>query len=350
MIVVTGGAGFIGSNLIAELNLRGETEILLVDDLSDVSKIRNINDLTVADYLDKDDFIAKLESAVFAKNLSYVFHLGACSDTMVADGRFVMSVNFDYSKRLLQALESAGCPLVYASSASVYGLDGPFIESAEDCRPLNAYAYSKTLFDHFAWRVKKNRSSQLVGLRYFNVYGPRESHKGRMASVVWHLTHQYFEKKTIGLFEGTDGFLNGEQRRDFVHVTDAVRANLFFYDNRDIDGVYNVGTGVSQSFNDVAIAVINACRDFDGKSPLSLHEAVKDNLLTYFPMAAELNGKYQSFTEADMTKIRSAGFNSEPILVAEGVRDYASSIYQDLKTSPAQMLNHKTKRSVDDLT
>ncbi|MHC8864921.1 ADP-glyceromanno-heptose 6-epimerase [Arenicellales bacterium IMCC57338] len=350
MIVVTGGAGFIGSNLIAELNLRGEAEILLVDDLSDASKIRNINDLTVADYLDKDDFIAKLDSEVFAKNLSYVFHLGACSDTMVADGRFVMSVNFEYSKRLLQTLESVGCPLVYASSASVYGLDGPFTESAEDCRPLNAYAYSKALFDHFAWRVKKQRSSQLVGLRYFNVYGPRESHKGRMASVVWHLTHQYFEKKTIGLFEGTDGFLNGEQRRDFVHVTDAVRANLFFYENQDIGGVYNVGTGVSQSFNDVAIAVINACRDLDGESPLSLHEAVKDNLLTYFPMATELNGKYQSFTEADMTKIRSAGFNSEPILVAEGVRDYASSIYQNLKTSEAKMLNQKIKRSVDDLT
>jgi ADP-L-glycero-D-manno-heptose 6-epimerase len=171
-----------------------------------------------------------------------------------------------------------------------------------------------------------------------------------MASVVWHLTHQYFEKKTIGLFEGTNGFSNGEQRRDFVHVTDAVRANLFFYENQDIGGVYNVGTGVSQSFNDVAIAVINACRDLDGESPLSLHEAVKDNLLTYFPMATELNGKYQSFTEADMTKIRNAGFNSEPILVAEGVRDYASSIYQNLKTSPAEMLKQKIKRSVDDLT
>ena len=350
MIVVTGGAGFIGSNLIAELNSRGETEILLVDDLSDVSKIRNINDLTVADYLDKDDFIEKLESTALAKNLSYVFHLGACSDTMVSDGRFVMSINFEYSKRLLQAVESVGCPLVYASSASVYGLDGPFTESAEDCRPLNAYAYSKTLFDHFAWRVKKNWSSQLVGLRYFNVYGPRESHKGRMASVVWHLTHQYFEKKTIGLFEGTDRFPNGEQRRDFVHVNDAVRANLFFYDNRNIGGIYNVGTGTSQSFNDVAIAVINACRSLDGESSLSLDDAVKDKFLTYFPMATELNGKYQSFTEADMTKLRSVGFNSEPILVAEGVHDYASLIYQDLKISTLEIPNQKTERSVDDLT
>ena len=246
MIVVTGGAGFIGSNLIAELNLRGETEILLVDDLSDTSKIRNINDLTVADYLDKDDFIGRLESAFFAKNLSYVFHLGACSDTMVADGRFVMSVNFEYSKRLLQVLESVGCPLVYVSSASVYGLDGPFTESAEDCRPLNAYAYSKTLFNHFAWRVKKNRSSQLVGLRYFNVYGERMALDGAYCLVMGIFAKRLLESKSLPITN------DGEQRRDFTYVQDVVDANILAATHNDsLNGEsFNIGNGNNYSVNE----------------------------------------------------------------------------------------------------
>ena len=335
MIVVTGGAGFIGSNLIEGLNARGETDLLLVDDLTDSAKIKNINDLAVADYLDKDEFIDKLERSNLVRDISYVFHLGACSDTMVGDGRFVMSVNYEYSKRLLAVCNASEIPMVYASSASVYGKEGPFSEDAKDCLPLNAYAYSKTLFDHFAWSQSRSATNQLVGLRYFNVYGPRESHKGRMASVAWHLTHQYAERAAVRLFQGSGGYADGEQRRDFVHVSDAVRANLFFFEHRDTSGIFNVGTGQSRSFNDVALAVINACRLVDGQASLDLADAVNQGFLSYFPMPDALKGKYQNFTEASMEKMWATGFESPCVDVPSGVGQYAQSIYRDLKLNGA---------------
>lgn len=335
MLVVTGGAGFIGSNLVKALNQRGRKDIVVVDDLSDTRKVLNLSDLEIADYIDKDDFLRRCDELNRMTPIECVFHQGACSDTMVEDGRFVMSVNYDYSKSLLAFCQQRAIPLIYASSASVYGLHGPFIESADRFKPLNAYAYSKSLFDQYAWQSNLTPASQLVGLRYFNVYGPGEQHKGRMASVAWHLTHQYFETGKVKLFNGTGGYGDGEQRRDFIHVDDAVRANLFFLDHPEKSGVFNVGTGRSRSFNDVAIAVINACRDIDGSAALSLDGARSQEVLTYYEMPQTLKGKYQSFTEASVEKLRAEGFDGRFIDVAEGVGSYASMIYQELNSGSA---------------
>jgi len=331
MIIVTGGAGFIGSNLIAALNSLDRADIILVDDLSDAAKIQNISDLAIADYLDKDDFRKEIISSGLPGNVSAVFHQGACSDTMASDGRYVMEVNYEFSKVLLDACIEKGVSLIYASSASVYGSDGPFHEAVENEHPLNAYAYSKTLFDRYVFAAGRRLSSQIVGLRYFNVYGPREAHKGRMASVVWHLTHQYFETGSVRLFEGSGGYQAGEQRRDFIHVDDVIQANLFFFDNPEKSGIFNVGTGRAQSFNDVALAVINACRKMDGESRLLLEDACRDGLLSYFPMPEALQGKYQSFTEANIDRLKAAGFSNACYDVEEGVGRYASGLYSALK-------------------
>jgi len=335
MLVVTGGAGFIGSNLVKALNQRGRTDIVVVDDLSDTRKVKNLSDLEIADYIDKDDFLRRCDELNRMTPIECVFHQGACSDTMVEDGRFVMSINYDYSKALLAFCQQRAIPLIYASSASVYGLHGPFTESADRFKPLNAYAYSKTLFDQYAWQPSLTPASQLVGLRYFNVYGPGEQHKGRMASVAWHLTHQYFETGKVKLFSGTGGYGDGEQRRDFIHVDDAVRANLFFLDHPKKSGVFNVGTGTSRSFNDVALAVINACRDVDGLAALSLDDARSQEVLSYYEMPQTLKGKYQSFTEASVEKLRTEGFDGRFIDVAEGVGSYATLIYQELSSGSA---------------
>ncbi|HCX86584.1 MAG TPA: ADP-glyceromanno-heptose 6-epimerase [Gammaproteobacteria bacterium] len=333
MFVVTGGAGFIGSNLIAALNATGGTEVILVDDLSDTAKIANINDLRIADFFDKDDFCEELRRSGLPSGVTAVFHQGACSDTMVSDGRYLMNVNYEYSKTVLKACSASGIPLIYASSASVYGSDGPFVESAENEHPLNAYAFSKTLFDRYAFQNHSDTSTQLVGLRYFNVYGPREAHKGRMASVAWHLTHQYFETGSVRLFEGSDGYGPGEQRRDFIHVDDAVRANLFFLRNSGLSGIFNVGTGKARSFNDVALAVINACRHVDGESAITLDQAQRDKRLNYFAMPEALQGKYQSFTEASIDKLLAAGCSGPWTDVDEGVGRYAAHLYTALRAT-----------------
>jgi len=333
MFVITGGAGFIGSNLIAALNASGETEIILVDDLSDTEKIANITDLRIVDFLDKDHFSEQLKSSGLPPGVQAVFHQGACSDTMVSDGRYVMDINYEYSKTVLKACSASGTPMIYASSASVYGSDGPFVESEENENPLNAYAFSKTLFDRYAFQNYSGASAQLVGLRYFNVYGPREAHKGRMASVAWHLTQQYFETGLVRLFQGSDGYGPGEQRRDFVHVDDVVRTNLFFLKNADLSGIFNVGTGKSRSFNDVALAVINACRQVDGESAITLDEAQREKHLEYFAMPEALQGKYQSFTEASIGKLLSAGCTGQWTDVEEGVGSYAAQLYTALKAA-----------------
>ena len=329
---ISGGAGFIGSNLIAALNLRGRRDVILVDDLSDTAKIKNISDLAIADYIDKDHFQKIANSSGLPEGVEAVFHQGACSDTMVSDGRYVMEVNFEYSKSLLRACADSEVPLIYASSASVYGANGPFVEAAENEHPLNAYAYSKTLFDRFAFAEGTHPASQLVGLRYFNVYGPREGHKGRMASVAWHLTHQYFESGSVRLFEASGGYQAGEQRRDFIHVDDVVKANLFFLDNPKKRGIFNVGTGNAGTFNDVALAVINACREIDGETRLLLDEALHQGLLGYFPMPDALVGKYQSYTEADIGRLNAVGFSNNFLDVEEGVGRYAGELYSKLQT------------------
>jgi ADP-L-glycero-D-manno-heptose 6-epimerase len=333
MLVVTGGAGFVGSNLIQALNQSGREKILLVDDLTDASKIPNLADLTICDYADKDEFLSDIERRGIPESVKGVFHQGACSDTMATDGRDVMSTNYVYSKKLFLACARAGIPFIYASSASVYGKEGPFRESGEGERPLNAYAYSKFLFDRYVSSERANISNQVVGLRYFNVYGPREDHKSRMASVAWHIVAQYHEGCAVRLFDGSGGYGPGEQRRDFVHVQDVARVNLFFLDNPSISGIFNVGTGASRSFNEVALVAINACRDVDGDAPLRLSDAQSQKVLSYFPMPEALTGKYQSFTEASISQLRSVGYSAPWTSLEDGVAHYARQRYQALKAN-----------------
>lgn len=322
MIVVTGGAGFIGSNIIAGLNRRGETSILLVDDLTRAEKIRNISDLAVADYMDKEEF----RRAACADNMPYkvraVFHQGACSDTMATDGRYVMENNYAYSRDIYHYCRRNRAQFIYASSASVYGSGNRFSEVPDNERPLNAYAYSKFQFDNYLRRQAGDDRPQTVGLRYFNVYGYREQHKHRMASVAFHFFNQYRENGRVRLFDGSDGYAAGEQRRDFVFIDDVVNVNLFFLDNPGINGIFNVGTGQSGSFNDVACAVVNTLRDATSETAANLSELLEAGCIHYVPMPDALIGKYQSFTEADLSSLRQCGCDVVFSDVASGVRKY----------------------------
>ncbi len=308
MIIVTGGAGFIGSNIVKALNEAGREDILVVDDLSEGVKFRNLVDCEIADYLDKDDFLeAVREDRGFGAPVEAVFHEGACSATTEWDGRYMMRNNYAYSKELLHYCLRRGAAFLYASSASVYGGGRVFREAREHEAPLNVYGYSKFQFDQYVRRILPTARSQIVGFRYFNVYGPRESHKGTMASVAWHFNRQLLEGDTVRLFEGTDGYADGEQRRDFIHVDDAVDVNLWFWRHPDKSGIFNVGTGRSQTFNDVARAVIA----WHGRGRIE-----------YIPFPEHLRGRYQSFTEADISALRAAGYDRPFLSVEEGVPRY----------------------------
>ena len=308
LIVVTGGAGFIGSNIVKALNDQGQSNILVVDDLSDGAKFTNLVDCEISDYLDKDEFIKDLEKpAGITKEISCILHQGACSSTTEWDGRYMMQVNYEYSKSLLHHCVDHSIPFIYASSAAVYGEGKVFQESRQHEQPLNVYGYSKFLFDTYVNRHFSNAKSQIVGLRYFNVYGPREQHKGSMASVAWHFRNQLLEKGSMNLFEGCDGYEAGEQRRDFVYVTDVADVNLWLMQNPKISGVFNVGTGRSQTFNDVAEAVKGFYKRGDIK---------------YIAFPEKLKGCYQSFTEADIGKLRQAGYRNEFKSVEQGVPLY----------------------------
>ncbi len=308
MIIVTGGAGFIGSNIVKTLNERGRTDIIVVDDLEDGVKFKNIADCEIYDYLDKDDFIERIRAgADFAEPLDAIFHEGACSSTTEWDGRFMMRNNYDYSKALLHYCLDKQVAYLYASSASVYGGGSVFSETREYEEPLNVYGYSKFLFDQYVRRYLPGAQSQVVGFRYFNVYGPRESHKGSMASVAFHHYNQIRDTGKVRLFEGTDGYGNGEQRRDFIYVGDAVAVNLWFMDNPDKSGIFNLGTGRSQPFNDIARAVIA----HHGRGEIE-----------YIPFPDHLKGRYQSFTEADIGALRAVGYSAPFKTVEEGVAEY----------------------------
>lgn len=329
MIIVTGGAGFIGSNLVKSLNSQGRSDILVVDNLSNVEKINNLSDLDIADYMDKDEFFELMRDDVESRSLpdkvTQVFHQGACSDTMATDGRYVMRNNFTYSKLLYQFCKKNSAQYIYASSASVYGAGKIFEESPENESTLNAYAYSKLLFDNYI-RSQPVAGIQCVGLRFFNVYGPREQHKGRMASVAWHFRNQFLFDGRVKLFTGTDGYEDGEQRRDFVSVDDVVDVNMFFMNHPAISGIFNVGTGRCQSFNDVALSVINKFRAEQGELPMTLEKAVKQGVIEYMPMPAALHGKYQSFTEANLDRLRKAGYTQEFLTVEQGVDRYMNAL------------------------
>ena len=313
MIVVTGGAGFIGSNLVKELNRRGERDILVVDELSDGHKFVNLADCDIADYLDRDDYLDRVVSGDMPAP-EVVFHQGACSTTTEWDGRYMMANNFEYSKQLLHYCQARSVPFIYASSASVYGAGPVFSEGLENEQALNVYGYSKFLFDQYVRRHMDGFTSQVVGLRYFNVYGPREQHKGSMASVAFHFNNQLRESGEVRLFAGCDGYADGEQRRDFIYVGDVVDVNLWFRQNPAVSGVFNCGTGRSQSFNDVARAVI----DWHGRGKIS-----------YVAFPEHLKNAYQSFTEADMSLLRQAGYARRFLSVEEGVKAYLDELAGD---------------------
>ncbi|MGA8262227.1 MAG: ADP-glyceromanno-heptose 6-epimerase [Arenicellales bacterium] len=324
MILVTGGAGFIGSNLVRALNARGEDDILVVDDLSDSSKIRNLRDCRFTDYLDKTELLELVRKRGIVKP-AVICHQGACSDTMESDGRYMMEVNFSYSKALLHyALESA-VPFIYASSASVYGSGSVFREDPAVESALNVYAFSKLAFDRYVRRAIVQADSQVVGLRYFNVYGPGETHKGRMASVAFHFYEQYRDNQRMRLFVGSGGYADGAQERDFVWVEDAAAVNLHFMDHPDVSGIFNVGTGRSRSFNDVALAVIRT-RD---KTDSTLGAAVDAGKIEYTAFPEGLRERYQSYTCADIGALRGAGYTDSFLDVEEGVGEYVRRLMSD---------------------
>ncbi len=320
--VVTGAAGFIGSRLIEGLNREGVTEIIAVDNLENADKFRNLAGCRIDDYLDKREFLERLEAHQFEGALEAVFHQGACSDTMETDGRYMMANNYAYSRRLLDWCQEEEVPLLYASSAAVYGASKAFREEAPCERPLNVYGYSKLLFDQHVRRRLGTRTAQIAGFRYCNVYGPNESHKGRMASVAFHGFNQFRTEGKVKLFVGTDGYLDGGQRRDFVHVDDVVNVNLYFLEHREVSGVFNCGTGRAQTFNDIAVAVANGVREARGETALPLEALVARGMIEYVPFPPVLQGKYQSFTEADIARLREAGYAGEFLDVAQGVGAY----------------------------
>ncbi|KQN65387.1 ADP-L-glycero-D-mannoheptose-6-epimerase [Duganella sp. Leaf61] len=324
MILVTGGAGFIGSNIVHALSQRGEA-IFVVDNLKRPEKFHNVVDAEVVDYMGKEEFIERLERGEFAGKFSAVFHEGACSDTMEMDGEYMMRNNFRYSVSLFHFCQKEKIPFIYASSAAVYGAEEGFTEERSGERPLNVYGYSKFLFDQYVrnfWKTNGDRGAQVVGLRYFNVYGPREFHKGNMASVPLHQYRQFLADGQVKLFGEYDGYAAGTQTRDFVYIDDVVSVNLFFLDNPDKSGIFNLGTGRAQPFNDIAVAVVNNLKPEAGA--LGLDAIVEQKLLEYVTFPDKLKGKYQSFTQANIAKLRAIGYDKPFYDVSAGVTAYIS--------------------------
>lgn len=321
-VAVTGAGGFIGSNLVRGLNRFGIDDVVAVDDMADGAKFVNLRGTRIADYFDRSEFYGKLASGTLGR-FEVIFHEGACSDTMQHDGRAMLRDNYRCSKDLLDVCASQGTRLIYASSAAVYGNATTFTEDPRHERPLNVYGYSKLLFDEVVRRLAPKALVQVVGLRYFNVYGPHEQHKARMASVAFHHFNQLRADGHVQLFGAYGGYAPGQQQRDFVAVEDAVAVNLWFLDNPLCSGIFNVGTGRAQPFNDVALAVINAARRASGLGALPLQQLVRQQLLRYIPMPEALQGRYQCHTQADLTALRGVGCDVEFADVATGVGRYA---------------------------
>lgn len=322
MYIVTGGAGFIGSNIVHELNAHGISEILIVDNMANARKFQNLHGARYVDYMDKREFRRAIrEDALGLESVEAILHQGACSNTLEDDGVYMMDNNFEYTKEVLRYAIAVGAPLVFASTAAVYGLSGPghFTPTLENERPLNIYGYSKLAFDHyFRHQLALGRVPiTAVGLRYFNVYGPREQHKGRMASVMHHFTKQMKETGRVKLFAGTGGYADGEQRRDFVYVRDLARLNMFFAEigpyapargaeSTLYRGVVNAGSGVASTFNQVAHAL------------MQVHGTVP---IEYVPFPQDLDGRYQHFTEADLSGLRELGCGLAMTGLEAGVRE-----------------------------
>ena len=322
-VVVTGAAGMIGSNLVHGLNRQGIDDVIAVDEMTDGAKYKNLLGAQLSDYLDRSEFYARFARGEFG-HVDAVLHQGACSDTMEHNGRFMMETNYRCSKDLLDACQARGTRLLYASSAATYGGSASFREEPAFERPLNVYGYSKLLFDNVVRRVLPGAGTQIAGFRYFNVYGPREQHKARMASVAFHHFNQFKETGKVKLFGEYGGYGPGQQSRDFVFVDDVVAVNLWFLEHPDRSGIFNLGTGRAQPFNDVAVATVNAARALEGEPALSLDELVRNGLVEYVEFPAALVGKYQCFTQADLARLRATGCAHEFANVATGVQAYVN--------------------------
>jgi len=313
LIIVTGGAGFIGSNIVKLLNDRGRRDIVVVDNLTDGHKFVNLVDLDIADYMDKVDFHRlftdekAFDKKYGCKNIDAIFHEGACSSTTEWDGKYVMQNNYEYTVDLFEFATAHRIPFFYASSAATYGDKTQFVEDRAYEGPLNVYGYSKFLFDEYVRARMPRLNSQVVGFRYFNVYGPREGHKGSMASVAFHLNNQMLRGENPKLFAGCEGYPDGGQTRDFVYVEDVAKVNLWFFEHKGPSGIYNCGTGRAEPFLNIALAVIK----YHG------HGKVE-----FIPFPEHLKGHYQCFTQADLTKLRAAGCDVEFKTVAQGVGEY----------------------------
>jgi ADP-L-glycero-D-manno-heptose 6-epimerase len=314
VIIITGGCGFIGSNLVKALNASGREDLIVVDEMSDGNKFSNIAEYKIEDYLDIDEFRKLVKNKKKLKNIEIIFHQGACSNTREQDGRYMMDNNYEYSKEVLQYCLKSKTPLVYASSAAVYGRNDGFTEDAACESPINVYAYSKLLFDQYVRRVAKNVSSQIVGLRYFNVYGPGEAHKASMASLAYQLNNQMLKNSVVKLFVGSGGYSAGEQKRDFIHIDDVAAINLWFMERPEQSGIFNVGTGVSRSFNDVATSIVN------------WHQKGK---LEYVDFPEGLENNYQSFTQANLDRLRGAGCDHAFKTLEDGMKSYLACLNKD---------------------
>ncbi|OEF29487.1 ADP-glyceromanno-heptose 6-epimerase [Vibrio rumoiensis] len=312
MIIVTGGAGMIGSNIVKALNEAGYNDILVVDNLKNGHKFKNLVDLDITDYMDRDDFLTQVMAGDDFGPIDAIFHEGACSATTEWDGKYMMLNNYEYSKELLHYSIERQIPFLYASSAATYGAqDQDFIEEREYEGALNVYGYSKQQFDNYVrrlWADAKEHGetlSQITGFRYFNVYGPREQHKGSMASVAFHLNNQLLAGENAKLFEGSDQF-----KRDFIYVGDVCKVNLWFMES-GVSGIFNCGTGKAEPFRAVAEAVVK----HHGKGNI---ESI--------PFPEHLKGAYQEYTQANLDKLRAAGCEVEFKTVAEGVAEYLAEI------------------------
>ncbi len=328
-IVVTGAAGFIGSNIVRGLNARGFDDIIAVDDLTQGDKFRNLVDLKISDYVDASTFYDMFAQGAFGQ-IEAVFHEGACSDTMETNGKYMMDNNYGLSYSLFQACQKRGARLLYASSAATYGGSDTFREDPAFEHPLNVYGYSKLLFDQRMrrdcgvgfQRSMAGKTGQVVGFRYFNVYGPHEQHKGRMASVAFHQFNQFSAEGKVKLFGDYGGYGPGSQMRDFISIDDVVAVNLWFFDHPGVSGIFNLGSGRAQPFNDVASSVVNAMRAMQGEAALSLEAITAAGLIEYVPFPDALRGKYQCYTQADLTALRATGCDHPFADVQTGVSRY----------------------------
>ena len=312
MIIVTGGAGFIGTNLVRSL-LNLNKKILIVEEIDRyTNKFQNIKNLDIVDCVAHDIFLKDLLNDKYKNKIEYIFHLGACSKTTEPDRNYIMDVNLNYSKRLLEYAANNKINMVYASSASVYGSGNTFKEDSKNESSLNYYSESKLLFDNYVRDNFGKISSQIVGMRYFNVYGPYEQHKEVMSSVIFHFYNQLLNKGMLKLFRGSHGYGDGEQRRDFVFVKDTIDIKVWFMKN-NISGIYNIATGKSRTFNDVANCVI----DYFGSGHIE-----------YIDFPNGLEKQYQAFTEADMTNLNIAGYSGKPTELEDGIKSYLSFLTQ----------------------